>query len=118
MFYLIWLNISAILKSLFILCNKDAVTENTELELIENVVVFSHKAKSRGITWYLENNSIIDKFHYKKEELQTVIWKSGELFKYYHDWLLHKNEETIFDCNSSGAPHKHCINTMIAEKTI
>lgn len=52
--------------------NKEAVTENTELELIEKTVEFSRKAKSRGITWYLENNSIIDKFHYKKEELQIL----------------------------------------------
>lgn len=52
--------------------NKEAVTENTELELIEKAVEFSRKAKSRGITWYLENNSIIDKFHYKKEELQIL----------------------------------------------
>lgn len=52
--------------------NKEAVTENTELELIEKVVEFSRKAKSKGITWYLENNSVIDKFHYKKEELQML----------------------------------------------
>ncbi len=52
--------------------NKEAVTENTELELIEESVVFSQKAKGKGIAWYLENNSIIDKFHYKKEELQML----------------------------------------------
>ncbi len=25
-------------------------------------------------------------------------------------------KETIFDCNSGGVPHKHCMDTMIAEK--
>ncbi len=54
----------------------------------------------------------------EKEELQVDIWKSGELFTYYYDWLLHKNEEIIFDCNSSGVPHKHCKNVLIAEKVI
>ena len=54
----------------------------------------------------------------EKEELQVDIWKSGELFTYYHDWLLHKNEETIFDCNSSGVSHKHCMNILIVEKII
>lgn len=52
--------------------NKESVTENTEFELIEKAVEFSGKAKKRGITWYLENNSVIDKFHYKKEELQML----------------------------------------------
>lgn len=43
-------------------------------------------------------------------------WFSGELFTYYHDWLFHKNEEFIFDCSSSGIPHKHCMDMLIAEK--
>lgn len=43
-------------------------------------------------------------------------WNSGELFTYYHDWLFHKNDEIIFDCNSSGVPHKHCMDVLIAEK--
>lgn len=52
--------------------DKEAVTQNTEIELIEKAIKFSHKAKSKGIVWYLENNSVIDKFHYKKEELQML----------------------------------------------
>lgn len=50
------------------------------------------------------------------EELAAGDWKSGELFTYYHDWLFRKNEEWIFDCNSSGVPHKHCMDVLIAEK--
>ena len=52
------------------------------------------------------------------EESELVVddWKSGELFMYYHDWLFRKNEEIIFDCNSSGIPHKHCMDVLIAEK--
>lgn len=43
-------------------------------------------------------------------------WKSGELFMHYHDWKLHKTEEIIFDCNSGGIPHQHCMDIVIAEK--
>jgi len=45
-------------------------------------------------------------------------WKSGELFSYYHDWYFHvATAEQIFDCNSYDVPHKHCMDTLIAEKT-
>lgn len=43
-------------------------------------------------------------------------WNSGELFTLYHDWKLHKTEEIIFDCNSGGILHQHCMDIMIAEK--
>lgn len=43
-------------------------------------------------------------------------WKSGELFVHYHDWMLLRTGEVIFDCKSSGIPHQHCMDIMIAEK--
>lgn len=43
-------------------------------------------------------------------------WHSGELFGYYHDWLLHTCREEIFDCGSGGTPHKHCMDSMIAQR--
>lgn len=49
-------------------------------------------------------------------ELTAGDWKSGELFMHYHDWLFYKNEEVIFDCNSGGVPHEHCMDILIAEK--
>ena len=52
----------------------------------------------------------------EESEIAAGDWRSGELFTYYHDWLFHKNEERIFDCNSSGIPHKHCMDIIIAEK--
>ena len=43
-------------------------------------------------------------------------WKSGELFSYYYDWYFRATlTELIFDCNSSGTPHKHCMDMIIAE---
>ena len=53
-------------------CKKESISENTEMLLAEKVKVFSHKAKSSGIVFYLENNSVIDGLHCKKEELQIV----------------------------------------------
>lgn len=51
-----------------------------------------------------------------RDEGKRHPWHSGELFGYYHDWLFHICREEIFDCNSEGIPHKHCIDTLIAQK--
>ena len=45
-------------------------------------------------------------------------WKSGELLQYYHDWKIEMLEEIIFDCDSSGVPHQHCMDVVIARKVI
>lgn len=49
-------------------------------------------------------------------ETQEYFWQTGEIFHYYHDWKMEWMEERIFDCNSSGIPHKHCMNVMLARK--
>ena len=41
---------------------------------------------------------------------------SGELFAYYRDWYIHEMDEIIYDCNSRGVPHKHCLDIIIAKK--
>ena len=43
-------------------------------------------------------------------------WKSGELLTYYHDWRIEWCTEEIFDCVSSGVPHQHAVNRIIARK--
>lgn len=43
-------------------------------------------------------------------------WLSGELAMLYHDWLIHSSPEVVFDCNSSGIPHKHAMSKLIAQK--
>lgn len=45
-------------------------------------------------------------------------YRSGELAGYYADWRFHRFSEEIFDCTSSGIPHQHCMNTIIAEKML
>lgn len=51
-----------------------------------------------------------------EKEPNAYKWISGELLTYYHDWEIIKFEEVIFKCNSSGIPHKHAMNRMIAKK--
>ena len=51
---------------------KTPVNDNTEYQLVEQVKIFSEKAKNRGIIWYLENNSVVDTFHYNKNDLSVV----------------------------------------------
>lgn len=45
-------------------------------------------------------------------------WHSGELFALYRDWKHEVAAETIFDCNSSGIPHQHCMDVLIARKML
>jgi tellurite methyltransferase len=50
-----------------------------------------------------------------EKEKYSWQWKSGELFTYFHDWLIKHCTEYIFDCNSSGIPHKHAANRLFAK---
>lgn len=43
-------------------------------------------------------------------------WRSGELMGYYRDWEIVYSTEEIFDCMSSGTPHKHAVNRLIARR--
>lgn len=51
-----------------------------------------------------------------RDEKKRHLWRSGELFGYYHDWLFSTCREEVFDCSSGGTPHKHCMDTVIAQK--
>ena len=43
-------------------------------------------------------------------------WHSGELLRYYADWQIEWCTEDIFDCMSSGVPHRHAVNRIAARK--
>ena len=49
-------------------------------------------------------------------EETEYFWKSGELLQYYHDWKIELVEEIIFDCNSSGIMHRHCMDVVMARR--
>ena len=49
-------------------------------------------------------------------ETSAYPYKCGELLGYYWDWEILYCTEEIFDCTSSGAPHKHAVNRVIARR--
>ncbi|WP_433945514.1 helix-turn-helix domain-containing protein [Paenibacillus sp. SN-8-1] len=51
-----------------------------------------------------------------EKEPNAFKWYSGELLTHYYDWLIKDSSEIVFDCNSSGIPHKHAMTKMIAQK--
>ena len=50
------------------------------------------------------------------EEAPAYPWRSGELAMLYADWRLRSFDERIFDCDSGGIPHQHCMDVLLAEK--
>jgi len=49
-------------------------------------------------------------------ETTAFPYKSGELMGYYWDWEILDSVEEIFDCMSSGVPHKHAVNRIMARR--
>jgi tellurite methyltransferase len=46
------------------------------------------------------------------------LWKSGQLFTHFHDWHIVQCMEYIFDCDSSGIPHRHAANRLYAKAVV
>ncbi|TCS96983.1 methyltransferase domain-containing protein [Hazenella coriacea] len=46
------------------------------------------------------------------------LYRSGELLQYYWDWNILYCNEYIFECHSSGVPHDHAVQEMIARKEV
>ncbi len=51
-----------------------------------------------------------------EEGASRQMWTSGEILSAYHDWLTEDFKEVVFDCNSSGIPHKHAANIIFSRK--
>lgn len=51
-------------------------------------------------------------------DISAVLFRSGELLGYYWDWEILYSIEEIFHCSSSGVPHRHAVNRMIAKKPL
>ena len=52
------------------------------------------------------------------EKETSYPWYTGELFAHYRDWKLETCQERIFDCNSSGIPHQHAMDVVVARKMV
>ena len=89
----------------------------------KTVTDYENRYKSEGFYWGIAPNTMCYEVMRIKRapdsEESEHYWSSGELFSYYPDWLFHKTlTEFIFDCDSYGIPHKHCIDMIIAENYI
>lgn len=51
-----------------------------------------------------------------EKESNAHNWISGELLSFYKNWLIKESSEIIFDCHSSGIPHKHAVSVLAAER--
>ena len=49
---------------------------------------------------------------------EEKMWKTGKLFSYFSDWKIHTIKEFIFEDNSGGVKHYHCMDTVMAERVI
>jgi tellurite methyltransferase len=83
----------------------------------EMINMYKNKTASGGLHAV---NTFVDKPFIERppdsEECENF-WNSGELFSYYHDWSFRSaTAERVFDCNSYGIPHKHCMDILLAEK--
>lgn len=52
-----------------------------------------------------------------EKEDHSYLWKSGQLFTYFHDWYIEHCTEYVFNCNSSGIPHRHAANRVFARNS-
>ncbi|MCL2188132.1 MAG: methyltransferase domain-containing protein [Defluviitaleaceae bacterium] len=50
------------------------------------------------------------------EERHAFLWQSGELLAHFAGWLTEGFGEYVFDCDSSGIPHKHAMNVLYSRK--
>ena len=46
----------------------------------------------------------------------AALFTSGELMGHYWDWEILYSIEEIFNCTSSGVPHKHAVGRIIARR--
>jgi tellurite methyltransferase len=51
-------------------------------------------------------------------EPSAALWKSGDLLRMFADWFVEYSSEEVFDCMSSGVPHQHACNRVIARRPI
>ncbi len=92
------------------------VPEVQRKELFDRLKVHTADKGIHAMNVFVEKPFIDPAPDLTQEEKKGKLWRSGELFTYYHDWLFHACKEEVFDCNSGGIPHKHCMDTLIAQR--
>ena len=85
--------------------NKKTFFEKLEKITKPNGIVF--------INVFVEKSFLSLPPDWDKEE---KMWKSGELFTFFGDWKFERIDEIIFEDDSGGIPHYHCMDTIICRK--
>ena len=49
-------------------------------------------------------------------DVGEALWKPGELFTWLSGWRFIRIDEAIFEDDSGGLPHFHCMDTIICER--
>jgi tellurite methyltransferase len=85
---------------------------------LQDEIITDYKAHTRPGGLNVHNVLLKKPFIPAAPDAQTTayLWKSGQLLTYYHDWEILFFKENIFDCDSSGIPHRHAINHIVARK--
>lgn len=86
----------------------------------ENIAPFFEKVKSLtapgGIVHF---NVFVDKPFLELPpdwDVNERMWRSGDLFTAFADWELLRIDEEIFEDNSNGIPHFHCMDVVTARR--
>lgn len=87
-------------------------------ELMENYLSHTAPGGMHAINVFVEKPFIPAPPDEEADEENWQNWISGELFTWYREWVIEDCREEIFDCNSSGIPHKHCMDTIFARKPL
>ena len=85
-------------------------------KLAETLELYKAHTNTGGLNAFMV---FVDKKSVEKapdKEDNVYLLSSGEIFTIYHDWDFLYIDEKVIDCNSSGVPHKHCVNIMLAVK--
>lgn len=82
-------------------------------EIFDNYKAFTNQGGMHAFNVFVEKPFIAPP---PEHEPNAYAWHSGELMGYYHDWYFLHSTEVVFDCNSSGIPHKHAMTEIIAQK--
>lgn len=85
-------------------------------ELCERMKDHTRPGGYNALNVFVQKPFIVRPPEKTRDESLRSPWRSGELFGYYHDCLFHTCREEVFDCASGGTPHKHCMDSLIAQK--
>ncbi len=85
-------------------------------EFFENIKSYVNDDGIIAANVFVAKPFIPDAPDMEENEKKQKRWRTGELFTHFHDWMFYKNEEVIFDCESVGIPHKHCMDIIVAKK--